>query len=341
MVLAHVADSWTREADRHAQAYYALIFVAGLASPLFLCLAGLATALSAASRARRAGSHEAGARAARRRGWEILALGFVFRMQAQILGWGPLANLLRVDMLNIMGLCMVASSALWQAVPRRVHRMTWFGAVAVAVAMVTPLVRTASWPGWLPDPVEAYLRPAGAYSAFPLFPWAGFLFAGVVLGDAMDGTRGAPRVRQHLLQVGLAAAGVAGVVLGWLASFRPALYPGASFWHDSPTFFFIRLGCSVAALPATFAIARGLGPRPLQPLVLLGQSSLFVYWIHIEMVYGVIAEPLKRALPLWSALVGTALLTLVLYLVVLAKNRWLQAHPLAGRWRVLAPVVRG
>ncbi len=92
MVHAHMLDSWTRDADRTTQAYYSLQWIGGVASPLFLFLAGAAMAMSAASKARQSGQHAAGARAARRRGWEIFLLAFVFRLQAEILGFGPLSG---------------------------------------------------------------------------------------------------------------------------------------------------------------------------------------------------------------------------------------------------------
>jgi hypothetical protein len=36
----------------------------------------------------------------------------------------------------------------------------------------------------------------------------------------------------------------------------------------------------------------------------LGRTSLFIYWIHIELVYGLIAEPIKRRLPFAWAIVA-------------------------------------
>ena len=37
------------------------------------------------------------------------------------------------------------------------------------------------------------------------------------------------------------------------------------------------------------------------PLAQLGRTSLFIYWIHVEMVYGLISLPLHRALSLPAA----------------------------------------
>ena len=339
MVLAHVTDSWTRDIDRASEPYYVVVFIAGVASPLFLFLAGVATAMSAASKARREGGHAVGARIARRRGWEIFVLGLVFRLQAQLLGLGPLANMLKVDMLNIMGLSMVAASYLWQASERPRTRVAVFAVVAGATAMLTPLVRDVPWLAVLPDPLEAYLRPAGPYAAFTLFPWAAFLFAGVIVGDLIDALRQTP-ARQVVLQNGLAIAGGAGVILAWFASFQPSIYASASFWHDSPTFFFIRLGLVTLLVPLSWVLEQLFPTRAMRPLATMGRSSLFVYWIHIEMVYGVIAEPVKRTMPLWLSLAGTALLALALYGLVRAKNYLLERHELRGPWRILAPVVR-
>jgi uncharacterized membrane protein len=339
MVLAHVTDSWTREADRASEPYYVTAFISGVASPLFLFLAGVATAMSAASKARREGGHAIGARIARRRGWEIFALGLVFRLQAQLLGMGPLTNLLKVDMLNIMGLSMVAASYLWQASERVRIRIAILAVAAGAIAMVTPIVRDVAWLAALPDPLEAYLRPAGSYAAFTLFPWAAFLLAGVIVGDLVDAIRQAP-ARQVALQNGLAIAGGAGVMLAYLASFQPSIYESSSFWQDSPTFFFIRLGLVTLLVPLSWVLEQLLPAPVMQPLATMGRSSLFVYWIHIEMVYGVIAEPIKHTMPLWLSLTGTALLSLILYGIVRWKNHLLERHELRGPWRILAPVVR-
>lgn len=321
MVLAHVIDSWTREADRHREPYYTLIFVSGLASPLFLALAGLALAMSAAAATRRSGSHREGARAVRRRGWQIFGLGLLFRVQAQVLGFGALTNLLKVDILNIMGVAMVAAGWLWQLWPRRALRMATLLTAAVATTMITPVVRNAASLAALPDFLEAYVRPAASYSAFPWFPWAGFLFAGAVVGEIIEATRRASWRRQAATQAALAAVAVAGIWLAYLASFQPAIYAKVSFWHDSPTFFFIRLGFAVLVIPALWALGALLPSTVLQPIATMGRSSLFVYWIHIELIYGLIATPLKRALPLWLSLVATAAMTVALYALVGAKNR--------------------
>ena len=323
MVEAHVVDSWTREADRQGDNYFRAIYVAGLAAPLFLFLAGLTLIMGACAREERLavpgsrfpapGYHAAAARGAFRRGWQVFGLAFLFRLQSQLLGWGPLINLLKVDILNVMGLAMVMAATLWGLGRSRGVRLILF-AVATAVAtMATPVVRETAWLAPLPDPIEWYFRPVPNRTTFTLFPWAGFLFAGALVGELVHAAR--TRTAEWRLQAGLLIGAAAGVGLGYLASFRPSIYAVANFWTSSPTFFFIRLGIVAALMPIAW-----MAPR-LPPLETLGRASLFVYWIHVEMVYGVLATPIKRALPLWGSLVATLLLCVVLYWLVILKKR--------------------
>jgi hypothetical protein len=67
----------------------------------------------------------------------------------------------------------------------------------------------------------------------------------------------------------------------------------------------------------------------------LGRSSLFVYWIHVEMAYGAIALPLRRAMPLELSLLGTVLLCALLYQIVRWKDRKMREATLTGPFRIL------
>jgi len=332
MVGAHVTDAWTRESDRHDDRFFATVFVNGLGAPMFLFLAGVALAMAAESRARSVGTMQAAA-SIRTRGWQVLGLAFLFRLQSQILGWGPVINLLKVDILNVMGLAMVFAASLWRLAGSRGPRVAAYALATVAFTFLTPLVRDAVWIGWLPDPVEWYLRPDPNRTTFTMFPWAGFLTAGALVGELIESARSLLANRR--LHTGLAFASVAGIGLGYAASFLPSIYDDAQFWTTSPTFFFIRLGIVAGVLPLAWVV--GLS---WEPLVSLGRSSLFVYWIHVEMVYGALAIPLRRLLP-WELSVVAALgLCVALYGLVRLKNQLMTARPLPSRLRILTPILK-
>jgi uncharacterized membrane protein len=332
MVGAHVTDAWTREIDRHDDRYFFTVFVNGLAAPLFLLLAGVALAMAAESRARAVGADRSFV-SIHTRGWQVFGLAFLFRLQSQLLGWGPLVNLLKVDILNVMGIAMVGASWIWRAAGSLAARVAAFAAATAAFTFLAPLVRDAAWIGWLPDPIEWYLRPAPNRTTFTLFPWAGFLMAGAIAGELLDAARSRPQERR--LHAGLAAAALAGIAGGYAASLLPSIYANAQFWTSSPTFFFIRLGIVVAVIPAAW-----LAGLAWEPLVTLGRSSLFVYWVHVEMVYGSLALPLRRSLP-WEGAVGATLgLCLLLYWLVRVKNQWMAARAVPPALRFLTPVLK-
>src|SRR5690606_14170897 len=128
------------------------------------------------------------------------------------------------------------------------------------------------------------------------FPWAAFLTGGIAAGVWLD------RFQMPSAEArGVAALTLAGVptaAAGYGASYLPPLYESATFWTSSPTFFFVRLGIVLAALGLGWLVIRLPGSRYIEEF---GRASLFVYWIHVEMAYGVISTPLHRNLSFESA----------------------------------------
>ncbi len=185
--------------ERAVRLPYASI-LGGFAAPLFLWLAGIGVALSAGSLSRRGERRAAVVEAIARRGLEIFVLAFLFRLQAFIISPGSYpVTLFRVDILNVMGPAIVASGVVWGLASRRRASdklVAAYAGLACACAMVTPIVRTSTVVDVLPTWVQWYVRPAGDYTTFTLFPWAGFVFAGagcgVLLENARDGLAGAP-----------------------------------------------------------------------------------------------------------------------------------------------------
>ena len=68
-------------------------------------------------------------------------------------------------------------------------------------------------------------------------------------------------------------------------------------------------------------MARPGGRHANSPLLQFGHTSLFVYWIHVELAYGVLASPLKRNLPLPWAWVAFLVFAWLLLRVSIVKDR--------------------
>lgn len=330
MIEAHIVDSWTAEAFRQTSAYAAAIIAGGLGAPLFLFLAGVAVALSASAKFRRTGDRTAASAAVVRRGLQLFVLAFFFRIQAWILGWSSPTALLKVDILNIMGPSIAAAGALWGMAGSTRARLAAFSTATVVLTLLTPLIRIAPIES-LPDPVEAYIRPIPYLSNFVFFPWGLFVLAGAIPGLLLDAT---PPSRDARTNLWLATSGLAIAMVSFAASYLPSPYPASNFWTTSPCYFFLRAGLLTAGIGAAFAWeARPGGSQTWSPLRQLGRSSLFVYWIHVELVYGLISRPLHRSLSLGQVLIALFLFSALMLLCSIAKDR------LVRGWRESRPAV--
>ena len=323
MIEAHTTDAWPRAADKHSVAFAWVQILGGFAAPLFLWLAGLAAVLSAARLARTCTHRRAAVEAVCRRGLEIFVLAFLFRVQAFIVSPGSHpVTIFRVDILNVMGPAVVATGLVWALGTSAGVLVVCYGAAAATVALITPIVRTARIVGVLPLWLQWYVRPAGDLTTFTIFPWTGFVFAGAACGVMLATTEDKPAERR--MQIVFATVGLVLVALGAYTSTLPSIYRQSSFWTSSPTWFAIRVGILMIGLAALHAMAEMAAHWNLscRSLARFGQNSLFVYWIHVELVYGYASWLWRGRLPLWSTLVATAAFSMLMYRAVLVVENW-------------------
>ncbi len=321
MIFAHVTDAWTRPGDRDTWPYHLSVRISGMAAPLFLFLAGVSVALAAGTKVRGGWPVGRAVTAVRRRGWEILGLALLFRLQALVLNPGaPLSGLLKVDILNVMGPSMVMAATVWGIATGAWPRAFLLGLTASGFSLLTPAVREASWLSAVPDWLEWYVRPPQGRSWFTLFPWAGLLVAGTFVGDLLD--RASTEARERRLLRWLAGAGVAVFTGALAASYLPPLVDGTSFWTTSPSYFFLRIGLMTALLPLAWLWCARLTPGRFSPMLQFGRTSLFVYWIHVELAYGMVSRPLHRAVPLPLVLLAFVAFTGVMLWASVTKDRW-------------------
>jgi uncharacterized membrane protein len=339
MIEAHTTDAWTRAADRKSVFYRDANILGGFAAPVFLFLAGLAVVLAATRTEERTGSRAQAVEAIVRRGLIIFILAFLFRIQAFIVSPGNhLVTVFRVDILNIMGPAIVAAGVAWSIASTAAGRVALLSAVAVAFGMSTPIVRMSPLVGRLPVWFQWYVRPAGELTVFTLWPWAGFVFAGAAVGALLAPARDDRAERR--VNAAIAVAGAALTVLGFYTAARPSIYAASSFWTSSPTWFAIRAGILMLALSCLYGLGQLVGqpdpassPRPnglfralayswQAPLERLGRHSLFIYWIHVELVYGYSSWLWRHRLPLWGTAVAYVLFCALMYRAIGWRDRF-------------------
>ncbi len=343
MFQTHCYDSWLGGAAR-ASGFFKLSQLGGtLPAPLFLFLAGVSCAL-VTDRLRQKGmkANEI-ARTTILRGGEVFLLALLFRLQEFLLGMGhaPWTDLLRVDILNAIGLslmmtglaCRIAAVGGTDDVSRLRRRSIGIAvAIAAVIAIVTPLLWTTWQPHWRAWWLESYINGVHTFGTpqpwlFPIFPWAAFAFAGLAAGFLLqtDWAREKETAAMVLAGVG----GVVLVALGiWLDARPVQLYAVHDFWHTSPNFFLARTGVVMVILFAGYAWCRwGAGQWGFSPLIELGKSSLLVYWVHIEFVYGGLSILPKRGVGIGAATAGLLAIFTAMTMLAVFRNRF---HGRAG-----------
>jgi uncharacterized membrane protein len=210
-------------------------------------------------------------------------------------------------------------------------------ALALIITLVTPPLWTTWRPRWLPWPLESYVN--GVHNLnqpqswlFPMFPWAGFAFTGLATGFILL----SDWARKYTGRA-VAMIGVFGVALIFLARWfdrRPqTIYAVYDFWHTSPNFFVIRVAILFLILLAAYAWCRwGLGTWGFSPLVQLGQTSLLVYWVHIEFVYGRLSILPKKAVTVRTASFGLLAICLSMLLLSVLRTRMKGRGPELWLW---------
>src|SRR5437660_6822534 len=326
MFQTHCYDSWLGGSARKTTFFMWSQLGGTLPAPLFLFLAGVSFALVVEKLRHKGLAPSQIARTTIRRGAEIFALALLFRLQEFLIAWrwAPWSDLLRVDVLNIIGVSMILMGIVCWAVlsrfPDSRHRLPLIGAtagVALAISLLTPPLWTTWRPDWLPWPIESYIN--GVHNLgkpqawlFPVFPWAGFAFAGLALGFFLQSEWA--RAREGRVFLGMGAGGLVLIELSrWIDSMGWRIYPVDDYWHTSPIFFLIRIGMLLGILAASYAWCRwGAAQWGFSPVSVFGQASLLVYWVHIEFVYGRVSILRKHAQSIGMATLGLTVITLAM-----------------------------
>jgi uncharacterized membrane protein len=340
MFQTHCYDSWLAAPYRNGQFFGWSQLLGTLPAPLFLFLAGVSVAL-VTDRSRRKGlSSNEIATSTIRRGAEIFGLALLFRVQEFILGFrtAPWTDLLRVDVLNAIGLSIVFLGIVCWVGKTRATTAFLGVACAAAVALATPPLWTTWRPNWLPWYLESYINGVHIYNVpqswlFPIFPWAAFAFAGLAIGFVLfsDWSMANPARAVALL-------GVAGIALLELSVRLDALpvhvYAVYDYWHTSPNFFLARVAILLLIVFVAYVwcrwgpvlweaqAAQRMGWSGFSPLIQLGQTSLLVYWVHIDFVYGSLSLLPKRAEAIPMASVGFLIIFGAMVLLSIARTSY-------------------
>lgn len=335
MFQTHCYDAWLGGRARDTEFLKGSQLLGTLPAPLFLFLAGISFALIVSKLIAKNVSPAQITRTMALRGGEIFAFGLLFRLQEYLIAWGwaPWSDLFRVDILNTIGLSMVLMALMCGFVLQvggTERRIVAFPVISIAVvaviALLTPPLYTNWRPTWLPWPLESYIDGCHNLGSpqpwlFPIFPWAAFAFAGLAAGFILfsDPWRQQPTKLMAIL----GGIGAAAILVAYGFDHSPIrLYATYDYWHTSPNFLMMRVGLLLVITLLSYGWCLwGWATKGFSPLIQLGQTSLLVYWVHIEFVYGRFSLLPKHAESISEATRGLIEITVYMLILSLLRTR--------------------
>ncbi len=270
-------------------------FFHGLSAPAFLFGAGLTFVIS--TRRRWKEYHHWDAPLARRvkRLLMVILLGLAMHLPyfsfRKILIDGTTAEYLQLfqfDVLHTIGFGLLALHALvfFFRAETRFYGLVLMSIVSVCV--LTPLVWDIDFLRFTP-PLIAQMFNGLHGSPFPLFPYVGFLFAGVIV--SWEFLVAVEHHREPEFMLRLAFLGAVLIGLGVALDLLPIqLYPTYNYWFTSPNYFLVRVGSLMVVTALFWLLGRPLR-QPHTALTVFGRESLFVYVLHLVVLYGSAVNP--------------------------------------------------
>jgi uncharacterized membrane protein len=330
MIQGHVTNSTILPTIQKTKGFHYLDLLNGMVAPSFIFMAGFAFTLGLARKWEQLLRGEKTLLLQIRRLLFVIAVGYwlhipiwslrgMLRMSRE--SW---IYFLRADVLQTIAISLLVSLLIALIFRSKRVLMILLCVLAVAVVFVTPFLQEINPLTYFPAPVAAYVNYHNS-SLFPLFPWSAYAFLGTLFSYLYLLVKGTER-ESRLFMV-LFVGGCILLISGFALFYVPWSY---SHYVDparsSPRFFMLRLGFVFMTLSSLWLYERKWKPQS-SILSITGQESLFIYGLHLLIVYGSVIVPYSIARNVGSNLTylpSFLISALLITLMVVCGVAWYQ-----------------
>ncbi len=270
-------------------------FFHGLSAPAFLFGAGLTFVISTRRRWEEYHHWDPPLAKRIRRLLLVILLGLALHLPyfslRKILFEGTLTDYLQLfqfDVLHCIGIGLLSLHGLIFFFKYETRFYSLVIASIFIVCFTTPIVWDIDFLKFL-SPSIAQMFNGFHGSPFPIFPYVGFLYAGVIV--SWEFLIAAECKRENFFMFWLAIVGMIFIIFGYIFDVLPfQVYPTYNYWFTSPNYFLVRTGSLMVILAAFWYLSRRL-PQPGKIWIVLGIESLFVYVLHLLFLFGSVVNP--------------------------------------------------
>lgn len=189
-----------------------------------------------------------------------------------------------VDVLHLIGVSLFFVLLLsWFAEKTKLVDYSIFGFAALLFFILSPTVESIRWVNYFPAPIAAYLN-KDIGSLFPLFPWAGYVLGGAVLGSYL--AKNPMIFKSSVFSIRLGFVGIGFIAIAFLIAYIETINFGAiRMWNTSPYLIFLRLGIVLMFNSIVSYISHSVNSVP-KFIILVGRNTLLIYIVHLLILYG-------------------------------------------------------
>jgi uncharacterized membrane protein len=327
MLQGHVFHSFTHTSLRGDGPYQLSQFFGGMTPAIFLFLTGVTYAFLLDSQSRKQPVVWRRVVAALYRARYLLLIGLAFRFELCLTSFDQTSwtNFFKVDILNCMAISMLVLASM--AMLTTLERIRFATVAGFLIAALSPLVTQIGFTGLHPF-LRHYIVPD--FNFFPLFPWGAFVAFGVAAGSVLRITSEEmlPRVMQWATMVGLAF-----ILAGHYCAELPfVIGPPSDYWLNSPWLIVVKTGVILLMGSWAYLYTTYLNPNGWSFVRQLGTTSLLVYWVHTELVYGRWLGAWKESLTVPQTVLMAIYIIAAMVLLSVAKTGW-KGFP--GAWSLV------
>ena len=284
---------------------------------------------------------------------QILLLAYLMHLPFALLkdwklsmpeGWGPL---FRVDVLHIISLSLIALQLyvmIFKSQKRVVIAALLSGCFFIFFARIAWQYDFTQWIG---EPLGNYFNSMHA-SLFPAFPWAAYTFFGYAGAHFFLMAHKSLREKEFIRNVALLS--IAGIFIAYIFHAYPLSFLTANnIWISNPAWFLLRGSIVCFLLAAMWYYEKTFMTVGFSVVGMFGQNSLFVYVMHLSMIFGSFGLPKISISNYHHVSFGMSLATSALIFIVMLlltywwkqsraekKKQWKYFASAAAIWIVLA-----
>jgi len=306
MLQGHVFDSFLRPDLRGGGAFVYSQFLGGMPPAIFLFLTGVTLAFLMDSTERKGIAPATRVTTALKRAGYLFVVAFVFRLQLWLFSQGePWTDILKVDILNCMGFALALMSLM--ALFRTVERARLCAILGLAIAFASPVISQLNW-GAVHPAVRAYWVPD--YRYFSFFPWGAYVAFGMSAGSVIRAT---PKESlDRVMQWGAIFGGGLILACQYFSALPFSLYGNSEYWLNSPALVLTKVAVVLLMMATAFVWTRYAASPGWSWVRQFGTTSLLVYWVHIELVYGRWLAPYKNTLAVGQTVMWAVIIILMM-----------------------------